>query len=95
MIVDKRDNILVASRSSRLIVSKKLHDQLSDDIMHHYRKYVAQLSGSTFWEKGGQEQNFRFEARARLVEAVVTSVEVRTGYYLVVQKNSLKLSPSF
>ena len=86
IIVDKRDNILVASTSSRLIAGRKLQDQMSEDIVDHYKQYLSQLSGSSFWTKGGQEHNFRFQARGRLVEAVVTIVHVSTGVYLVAQK---------
>jgi len=88
-IIDKRDNVLVASRTSRLSTGMKLFNQLTDYDAEFYVKYLEQLSGSGFWLKGGQKHNFRIQSHTRLVEVIVTSIEVCTGVYLVAQRKLL------
>ena len=88
-IVDQRDNVLVASRASRLASGVKLIKQLTDYDAEMYIKYLEQLSGSGFWQRGGQKHNFRIQSRTRLVEVVVTSISVSTGVYLVAQRKLL------
>lgn len=88
-IIDQRDNVLAASRPSRLTAGMKLIPQLPDDLAEMYISYFEQLSGSGFWNTVGQKHNFRLQSRSRLVEVIVTSISASTGVYLVAQRKLL------